>query len=372
MLHSLGLCASLAALAQAIMIPSTVSLESISTTGGKHGSLALVNPYTQVLQVGCPGCMFAQSTTEREEGFMWQQGVDNNLMLNISVGSQPETLELNGVRFYPPILSLTTEPPVPYISQVPAGHSLSEIRKHADKFMTKPLRLTSWSFAAGTSHTVNESGEEILTITLQLNALERQAVSVPDITITALKNTDAQLMLLKIDTAQAPHKSQECKGSPLLCRWRAIVAGKLRGFRGKAHGCHKRPHHGGHRGNHHGGMGGMGGMHHGGPGHMGHMDHSMPHHGMHGGHRHHRHFHFRPIVRMIGRTLLILGTTIGVVAFIMNRVRSARTRNYVPVALEEEYDEPRKSLEKAVYVDEEAVVAPPVYVEVEAKELGEQ
>jgi len=121
MLHSLGLCASLAALAQAIMIPSTVSLESISTTGGKHGSLALVNPYTQVLQVGCPGCMFAQSTTEREEGFMWQQGVDNNLMLNISVGSQPETLELNGVRFYPPILSLTTEPPVPYISQVPAG-----------------------------------------------------------------------------------------------------------------------------------------------------------------------------------------------------------------------------------------------------------
>jgi hypothetical protein len=371
MLQSLGLCASLVALAQAIMIPSTVSLESIKTTGGRHGSLALVDPYTQVLQVGCPGCMFAQSTPEREAGFIWTQGVENNLLLNISVGSQPETLELNGVRFYPPILSLTTEPPVPYISQVPAGHSLSEIRKHADKFASKPLRLTSWSFAAATSHTVNESGEEILTITLQLNALERQAVTVPDITITALKNTDAQLMLLKIDTAEAPRKPQQCNDWPLLCKWRGIVAARLRGFRGKAHGCHRRPHHAGH------GMhpGGHRGMHHGGPAHMGQMEHGNPHHGMHTGHGHHHHHHrhhFRPIVRIIGRAFLFLGMTIGVVTFIFNRMRSNRARNYEAVALEEEYDEPRKSLEKALYVDEEAVPSPPVYVEVEAKELGVQ
>jgi hypothetical protein len=367
MLQSLGLCASLAALAQAIMIPSTVSLDSLSGAGGKHGSLALVDPYTQVLQVGCPGCMFAQSTTEREEGFMWIQGVANNLLLNISVGNSPETLELNGVRFYPPIMSLTTEPPVPYISQVPAGHSLAEIRQRQNDLTSKPLRLTSWSFAAATSHTVNESGEEILTITLQLNALERQAVTVPDITITALKNTDAQLMLLKIDTAQALNKAHQCNDWPLLCKWRAIVASRLRGFRGnKAHGCHKRPH-SGDRGHHHGGFGGM---HHGG-GHMGQMGHSRPHHGVHHGHghRHGHHFYFHPIVRMIGRTLLVLGAMIVVVTLIVKRACSNRTRNYVPVALEDEHDVPRKSLEKAIYVDEEAIAAPPVYVEVEAKEL---
>jgi len=111
-------------------------------------------------------------------------------------------------------------------------------------------------------------------------------------------------------------------------------------------------------------------MHHGGPGHMEQMEHSKPHHGMHGGHRRHRHIH--PIVRIVGRALLILGMMIGVATFIFNRVRSNRTRNYVPVALEEEYEEPRKSLEKAVYVDEEAVPAPPVYIEVEAKELEKQ
>jgi hypothetical protein len=64
--------------------------------------------------------------------------------------------------------------------------------------------------------------------------------------------------------------------------------------------------------------------------------------------------------------------TIGVVTFVFNRMRSNRARNYEAVALEEEYDEPRNSLEKAIYVDEKAVTSPPVYVEVEAKELGEQ
>jgi len=382
MMYSLGLVASLAVAAQAIMIPPTVSLES-THIGSTHGALSLADPYTQILQVGCPGCMFAQSS---EEGFTWIQGVENNLLLNISVGSQPETLELNGVRFYPPVFSLTTEPPVPYISQVPGGHSLTDIREHMKTLTTKPLRLTSWSFRAATSHTVNESGEEILTIVLQLNALERQSITVPDITITALKNTDAQLMLLKIEAVQGSKEPQECKDWPLLCKWRGIVADRLKGFKGfkgKGMGCHKRPHHsvnGPPRNMHHGP-----GSHHNGAGSMEH--HNKPHHGMHGGHRHH-HNKIHRILHMIGRVVLtvlvpvligiiagmatyVVGMAIGaLIAFVWMRFR--RNGQYAPIALDEEYDEPRDSLEKAGFTDEEAVTAPPVYVEVEAKEVSKQ
>jgi hypothetical protein len=389
MLQSLGLCASLAVAASAIMIPSTVSLERLPPSN-KHGSLSLVDPYTQMLQVGCPGCAFAQST-EAGDGFIWTQGVENNLLLNISVGSQPETLELNGVRFYPPILSLTTEPPVPYISQVPAGHSLAELRKNADTFTTKPLRLTSWSFHAGTSHTVNESGEEILTIVLQLNALERQPVSVPDITITALKNTDAQLMLLKIETLQRPKTAHKCKDNewPVLCKWRGIIADRLQGFRSKGMGmgCHKRPHgfHG--RPSHN--------MHHGANSHhdgAGPMEHHRPNHGMYGGHRgghrHHHHHHSKvmSLVRVFGSILFpvilgivagmvtyLIGMTLGaIVAFIWLKVRPERQYERVALGDDEEDDFEGGDVEKMAFVQEQSVMAPPVYVEVEAKELDAQ
>ncbi|KAF2423755.1 hypothetical protein EJ08DRAFT_652515 [Tothia fuscella] len=379
MLPSIALCGSLAVAASALMIPSTVSLETVDSSN-KHGSLSLIDPYTQILQVGCPGCAFAQSSTDGV--VLWTQGVEHNLLLNISVGEQPETLELNGVRFYPPILSLTTEPPVPYISQVPAGHSLVEIKENAD-LTSKPLRLTAWSFHSGTSHTVNESGEEILTIVLQLNALERQPVSVPDITITALKNTDAQLMLLKIETLQRPEAAGECKDWPLLCKWRGIIADRLQRLKSK--GCHKRPHqvHGPPPHNLHHGPN----SHHDGAGAM---EHHGPNHHTHGGHRQHRHHAslLRVLVTIknviarialpiaigivVGLLTFHIGMALGGLAIFMYcKIRPQRT--YAAVTLEEEEEEEEdRDLEKMAFVKDDATMSPPVYVEVEAKELGTQ
>lgn len=376
MLQSLGLAASLAAVAaQAIMIPSTVSLESVNTHG--TGSLSLVDPYTQLIQVGCPGCMFAQGSS-KEGGITWIQGIENNLLLNISVGSQPETLELNGVRFYPPVFSLTTEPPVPYISQVPAGHSLVDIRNHADTLTSKPLRLTSWSFQAGTSQTVNESGEEILKIVLQLNALERQTITVPDITVTALKNTDAQLMLVKVETAQGSKEPQACENimcklfGPMAQSWESLFKGK-----GMRKGCHKRPHHSVHRPPPHN-------MHHGPGSHhdgAGPRPHHKPHHGMHGGHRHHHH---SKLLRALPGILLAVFVPFGLALLgslalyhlgnAIIRLVSRRSHNgeYAPVALNDEHEEPKDDLEKGGFADEEPLPAPPVYVEVEAKEVCNQ
>ena len=69
MLTTLGLLALAGAGANAIMIPSTVSLEQ---SGG-----SLIDPYAQFLQVPCLGCMYAQP---HDDGFIWTKGVENVLV----------------------------------------------------------------------------------------------------------------------------------------------------------------------------------------------------------------------------------------------------------------------------------------------------
>lgn len=203
--------AALPVAATAIMIPSTNALPELSTFGNAH---TLTDPKSQLLKVDCPGCQLGTN----ENGIVtWSHAVENALVLNISVGSAPETLELNGVRFYPPVMSLTSENPVPYVPQVPADMSLVQIKSQSEALREHALRLTSWAFQAGGSQTVSETGEELLTIHLQLNALERQQINVPDIAITTLKNSDGELAILNIETKDKKEVAkQECRDWPLL------------------------------------------------------------------------------------------------------------------------------------------------------------
>lgn len=401
MMRSLGLAATLAVAAQAIMIPPNVALESLGKPGHGMGHAQFHDPYSKIMVVDCAGCAFAKPSKENN-GLIWVQGVENGLFLNISIGAQPETLELNGVQFYPPIMSLETESPVPYIAQVPSTASLIDIKADPAKYTSNLLRLTSWSFQAGTSQTVNESGEEILSIHLQLGALERQPINVSEITIHALKNVEGQLMLLKVETLmEGPHgphgAPQECHDWPLLCKWRAIIASKFHGFKGiKPHGCHKgkgmiggRPHHKINRPpptNMHHGPGAMDEQHEP-PRHGKGPSHGFPHHGPHRHHGHHRHHKVHRIFHVIGRVMLtifvpivlgvaagmityLLGMFIGaVVAFFWTRVRPAR--QYQPIALEDEdIESPRGSMEKTELVDDKVdIEAPPQYAEVEGKEI---
>jgi len=346
--------------------------------------------------------MFAQPVDENK--FVWTQGVENNLLLNISVGSQPETLELNGVRFYPPVMTTEGEEQVPYIAQVPASASLVDIKSDPEKYLANPLRLTSWSFQAGSSRTVDTSGKELLTIHLQLNALSLKPINTPEVKILALKDEEGKLIILKVDTKGPQHAPKECHDWPLLCKWRAIIASKLHGFKGfknmKPHGCHR-----GHKGMKEGGMRpphAINGppstnMHHGPDSHHDgagamefHHGHRRPHHGghRHGGHRHHRHHKVGRIFHVIGRVMLtvfvpillgvaagmityLLGMFIGaMVAFVWTKVRPAS--RYQAVALSEDDEEtPRNSMEKAGFADEEKALVeePPVYAEVEGKEV---
>lgn len=417
--------AALSTTATAIMIPSTVSVPELSSVSETSLKAFGMDPKSQLMKVDCAGCMFAQK--DGSDRLTWSQGIENALVLNISVGAQPETLELNGVRFYPPLMNFAIENPVPYIPQVPADMSLVDIKAHSEELAKDALRLTSWAFQAGTSQTVSESGEEILTIHLQLNALERQSITVPDITLTVLKNTDGELMLMKIEEQDKEQvEKQECEDWPLLCKWKSIIADKLSGFKdfkphfgafGKApcdgaekeerpdgkhpwkfHGPpgdheHK-PGHGGPPGwKHHGPPPGWkhhgppGWKHHGPPGKHGH--HGPPH-GWHHGHHHMHHGKFAAAMHTVGRVMLtvfvpvllgvaagmvtyLLGMMIGaVVAAVYMKIRGRKTK-YQAVALDEEEYEceypddetPRSSMEKDGFKVEEAVDAPPVYVEKE-------
>lgn len=388
--------------ANAIMIPSTVSLDSIPNAANV-GTTSLIDPYAQLVEIPCPGCMYAQPRPSGD-GFIWTQGVETNLLLNVSVGANPSSLELNGVQFYPPLMTFASEPPIPSVVQVPASVGLAEVKSHPELYMANPLRLTSWSFHAGSASTINEEGHELLSVSLHLGALEMQDINVPDVSITALKDSEGKLVILRVDQtprAESPmEKGKECQSWPLVCKWKAILAAKLEALKAKVkgHGCggvkHKgRPHHGkpmieageksedgkdehDHKGMHEGAAR---------PHHAHHGAHS------HGWHKHHAHHKLHRILRAIGRVMLtvfvpiligvaagmvlyltgyVLGATVG---FVVTRLVGRRTSGYQAVALvEEEEQQPRSSVEKFEYKDEEQGEAPPEYVEVEGDKVQKE
>jgi hypothetical protein len=302
--------------------------------------------------------------------------------------------------------------PAPTVAQVPASVSLVDIKENPSQYLSLPLHLTSWSFAAGSSQTT-ENGDEILNIMLSIKALEQQPVNVPDIMLTALKDTEGKLVILRTDAAMpdgAPTDGpqKECKDWPLLCKWRNIIGDRLEAMRGKISGhrggCgRKKMPEGGHAPSMIEGVKDSNGNPVSPPtGHEGHAHGDHPghhrrpgHHGGHrwGEHRHHKHHKLHRILRAVGRVMLtvfvpiLIGVVAGMVlymlgyligatlAFVLTRVMGFRRgQGYQAVALSEEsgehYDEeaPRSSIEKEAYIVEDVVEAPPQYVEVEANE----
>jgi len=384
MLVPLGLAASLVVATQAILLPPSVSLDSLDIDGNLDASL--IDPYTQLVEVPCVGCPYGQPNAN---GVEWVEGIENSLVLNISVGAQPETLELNGFRFYPPPMGIMMTPPAPSIAQVPSDLSLAEIREKPEQYLSQPLLVTGWSFRAGSSHTASESGEEVLTMTLHISSLAGQSVAVPDINIKSLKGPDAKLLILgvisepasSIPTSPEEQQKQECENWPLLCKWKAIFANKLQGVKtslGKLKGCHKRP--------------GSGMMHHRPAHNMHHNEepHKKPHHH----HDHHRlHSLFRAISHVtlsifvpvlvgiaVGTMTYIVGMLIGcTAAFIWARLRPSGGAYVALSADGEEGPSGSGDSEKEVYVfgaesesEDKYEVAPPVYEEVEKEVVVEQ
>jgi len=373
-----------AAGAGAIMIPPGMVFKI--TNPHYEPSTLNVDPFTQLLEVPCAGCSYAQPS---EKGLVWTKGVENSLFLNVSVGSKPDTLELDGVQFYPPLLPLTAEAEPIYIVQAAKNTPMNEIRAHSGKFAK--LRLTSWNFLAEDVRRV-DSGEEVITIRLSLKALEQHPIEINDIVITSLKNNESQMMLLKTEIQTrptSPHApTKECQNFPLLCQWRAILAEKLDKVRGKFKGkCHKHAHH------HHAHKGMKGNKHGGHKAHKGEHteEHKRPHPHHHGkphhngkphGHHMDEHMHhakLHKVARFLLKVVipLLIGVLVGMItylvgmlvgtalAFVWTRIRGQR--RYQAISLEDGdevvvYD--GDVSEKEVVPAEQYVDAPPQYIEV--------
>jgi hypothetical protein len=318
--------------------------------------------------------------------------ISHQQLVNISVGSNPSTLEINGAQFYPLPIELNSGLPAIYVSQVPASVSLVDIKAHPAQYTSRPLLVTSFRYFLDPVQTVNYEGNELLTITIQLGSLEQQEVNVPDLSITVLKDTEGSLAILRIDqgpVSDSPKAgNKECNDWPLLCKLKAIVANHVSAIKGNFNG--RKP------------CGGM--MRKPGVGkiegakdadreqeeyHRGkHPKHPAHGHGHHGWHRHHHHKLHR-VLHAIARVLLtvlvpiligvaagmllylvgyVIGATLG---FIVGKLVGHRPR-YQVIALTDDTEQlPRDSMEKFEYRDEEveADEAPPEYVEVEGREV---
>ncbi|KAF1816335.1 hypothetical protein P152DRAFT_446002 [Eremomyces bilateralis CBS 781.70] len=385
--RTVGLSAAAFALAaNAFLLPPDVTIEGISSSGSP-GALGIVDPYTQLLKVPCPGCQFARMT---ENGLVWDQGGEQSLLLNISVGSDPTTLEMNSVQFYPPEMSLSLMPAMPAVPHVASSVSIDDIRANPNDYISSPHPITSWSINAISADTVSEDGHELIEIEVQVSSLAGAAVNVPRIEINAIKDPEAQLMIAGIKVAD-PSKPRECHTHPLICRWRDIVMNKAHAVGNKigsmCHGGGKGPH---------GKPPGVDrvfrpgtNMHHGPHSHH---DGAGRHHMQHGPHNHHGHKHANRFLHAIKWIVLVLvvpflvGASAAAATYILlvaigygvaavwNSVRRSRRGAYRSVALEDDEEsevygkEDEAATENAKLDVNEAGEAPPRYVDAVEKE----
>ncbi|KAF2453996.1 hypothetical protein BDY21DRAFT_374498 [Lineolata rhizophorae] len=389
--RSLGLWAWLALAADAFLLPPGMSTDDVHS--GAFEALD-ADPQSQLIKVECAGCLIARPTLGDPDAFVWQEA-DNSLILNFTVGEDPSTLELNGVRFYPPSLL-----PLPlFTTQFEEGEDLDEFLALSDSLKTH-VQISSYEFHFGQAQTIGESGDELIPIALSIRALSGQPVNV-DLGIAAYKAADGSLTLAGVgpsadlppgdmsptEHAQADEAKDECTFSEWFCRWRAAFAEKVDEFKGKIQkGCHGRPHHSSPTASqedesdmsHHG---------HGRPHHRPGPHHqSRPQHGSHHGphHGHHGHHGARKVLRTIlgvfftifipiligvaaGMATYLVGVLIGcaIASLYVRFHRGGRHGQYESVAQDEE-ESPVRDSEKQVYIVEEIDAegeAPPQYEE---------
>lgn len=385
--RSLGLAAAFGLAANAFLLPPSVSSDDIHTDSDL-ATWTLINPDSQPLLVPCKGCEVDGPGAE-------------NLFLNISVGSQPGTLELSGKPFYPPTAFITSAPEtMPSALAVPTGKSLADVMAQPDKYTSVPI--SGWKFSAHKVQTVSEDGEELLELTLNINSVNRDAVSIPSIELRVMKDTEARMNILSTswsDDEQVPEtpeigqpNEEVCESA--LCQWRQFIQNKVHGMAAASHkfGSGRpcpgrmmkdgRPH--GPFGSH----GPFTNMHHGPNSHhhrpIG--ETGRPHHRHHHGHmRHHKFHHF---MHRLGRFVMtvaipiLIGIAAGVVtyavgmvigcaiALIWIKVFRGGKRGYASVALTED-DAAVKELEVEGDSRESFESAPPVYEDAPAYEEKE-
>ncbi|KAF2867453.1 hypothetical protein BDV95DRAFT_502740 [Massariosphaeria phaeospora] len=356
--RNLGLCANLALVASAVLIPPT-----INDFGDDNAMETLaVNPFKRTLALECPSCPFA---IRQGDILLLASETGNTFLLDFEVGANEDSLNIDGTQLYPPTFAVLTEPF--YVTQVDP-RSDAGLR----------LRVTGYEFQYSGAETVSEAGMELLPMTFQITSIESTPVHPPAITINILKDTEGRLMIASFEAAKSIETSpieqeKECKEWPLLCKWRSILSDKIHGMKqSMGKGCHKN------KGNPMAQEGAQGE-----PEYAVRPDH--PHHANHEGHHHHAHHHGHMFLRrafftvlvpiligiFVGTLTYLVGMALGcLVAILVGRARGQSA--YARVALDDNDDDAgdvEAAGEKQVYTELPDYDAPPVYEEATEKEV---
>lgn len=385
--RSLGLALAAAAAADAFLLPPSMSAEGVEPD---LSTWTLVDPNSHLLIVPCQGCKVDGSAD------------DSNLLLNLTVGAQPGTIELGGEVVYP--VDPFDMHSNPKVLEVAPDTSVADIIDDMAKYSANEDVITGWMFGSF-SEKISDAGDEILTVSLDIQSIGSGHVTVPHVEFKILKNPENHMMILSSSYTEfepGTTSTEEC--TTAFCSFRQAIKDRLdrlsgiaasfpKGFRP---GCHKGK--GAHKGTrppvnlHHGPN-----SHHDGAnrqplyedgkfkqGHKpfrGHHGHRLDHHAHHNKfhrfmHRFYKLFIAVALPIVIGIVAGVLTYAIGMVigcsiALIWIKFRRGGRRGYDSVALDEDdvvtkevdiHDTPRESFESA----------PPVYEHAPAYEEKEQ
>jgi hypothetical protein len=367
--RSLGVYASLALVANSVLIPPNVAVEGLGDDNALE-TLA-INPYKKTVTLECPGCTEAVKIADR---LIWTETGDSTYLLDFEVGPNEDTLTIDGFQLYPPVFDHFLE--TFSVRQINPESSDSD-------HQALPLRVTGYTFHYDSAETITEAGTELLPMKFQITGVEMKGVNLPTLTINLLKDVEGRLMIASIQinkaTVSSPkEQTKECEEWPLLCKWKSIFADKVDGFKkgcgkykgdlAEAYKFHGKP-------PHHHEMGKPGFRH--------------PHrpHGFHRPHGVH-HSKTQRVLRRVFFTILLpiligvfagtltylIGMALGcAIAMIIAKVRGQSA--YVSLPQDEENhdaDEDEKDSEKEVYSELPLYEAPPVYEEAVEKEVVDE
>ncbi|KAG0645113.1 hypothetical protein D0Z07_9253 [Hyphodiscus hymeniophilus] len=298
----LGATLAAVAQAQAFLLPPTIT-EADSDIINILPFEDAVSIKDQAVEIPCPGCPVAITDLE---GKMHSAQVENILRLNFSLSlNEQDRLLMNDIQIYP----IDAESPT----------SLGLLT--ADQLVKSPGGV--WQYAASpklgyslmVSHPSDTSNNEQLDLILvKLEVLEvadKFVDRIPAVVIKLLETPSGKLMIGDTEIIAVPSRvsapidsGKEC--TTILCKWRAIIAGKL----SKIKGCAGKNRHGGH------GKQSQGLRPHG---------HGRPR--PHGPHRPHRHYHrsggFARFLRSIALHVFVpimIGVVVGVTTSLVGMV----------------------------------------------------
>jgi len=370
----LGIFASLALAASAVLIPPTISSEDVGYDNALE-TLA-INPLKRSVALECPGCAFA---TKEGKAFTWKEGAGNTFVLDFEIGGEGDSLNIAGFQLFPPTFNNAI-----------ASFHVSQIDPQSGNALQ--LQVTGSQSRFDGAETISQAGTELLPLTLQITSLEGEPVNPPELRINLLKDSRGRLMIASFETAQTEENSlasdkKDCNEWPLLCEWKDIIAERIEKMKKMGKGCNKRPH------------GQDGPVAHDGfhgkpphrfrPGRPHDRPHHRPHHHGHGPHGHHRHHRVHMFLRRALFTILIpivIGIFAGTVTYLVGMalgcliamvVAKVHGRGYERIALEEDVEQAEEEHPKKVEDEKEefaelpAYDAPPVYEEADVKKSEE-